>query len=383
MVGIKMTTPSMTTSEATKVDVKEMVGIKMTTPSMTTSEVKYTAGSFVGKDLTWWNSQIHARGREVAVGMFWEDFKTLTREEFCSCNEMQKLETELWNHAMVGAGHAAYTDRMVIVIIGKLDQQKMNVLTSSEFHDACSEHVFQGLNCNAHFNHRSVDDFKMDRLARIYLSEIIAKHDVPILIISDRDSRFTSRFWQSMQETLGTRKGLVRFGKKRKLAPRFFGPFEITEQIGPVAYRRRLPEELNGVHDTFNVSNLKKYLADPTLQVPLDKIRVDAKLNFMEEPVEILEREFKKLKRSRIAIVKKWEMIVIDFVTKLPRTSSRHDTLWVIVNRLTKSAHFISMREDYKMDRLTRLYLNDIVARHGVSILIISDCDCRFTSRFL
>ncbi|GJR13385.1 putative reverse transcriptase domain-containing protein [Tanacetum coccineum] len=67
-----------------------------------------------------------------------------------------------------------------------------------------------------------------------------------------------------------------------------------------------LPEELDGVHDTFHVSNLKKCLADPTLQVPLDEIRVDAKLNFMEEPVEILEREFKKLKRSRIAIVKVW-----------------------------------------------------------------------------
>ncbi|GKA10584.1 hypothetical protein Tco_0690017, partial [Tanacetum coccineum] len=65
-----------------------------------------------------------------------------------------------------------------------------------------------------------------------------------------------------------------------------------------------LPEELNGVHDTFHVSNLKKCLADPTLQVPLDEIQVDAKLNFMEEPVEILERGFKKLKRSRIAIVK-------------------------------------------------------------------------------
>ncbi|GJZ41241.1 putative reverse transcriptase domain-containing protein [Tanacetum coccineum] len=63
-------------------------------------------------------------------------------------------------------------------------------------------------------------------------------------------------------------------------------------------------EELNGVHDTFHVSNLEKCLADPTLQVPLDEIRVDAKLNFVEEPVEILEMEFKNLKRSRIAIVK-------------------------------------------------------------------------------
>ncbi|GKF70836.1 putative reverse transcriptase domain-containing protein, partial [Tanacetum coccineum] len=173
------------------------------------------------------------------------------------------------------------------------------------------------------------------------------------------DSRFTSRFWQSMQEALGTRldmsmtyhpqtdgpelvqettekisqikdrlkaardhqksyadkrmkplefsvsdyvllkvspwKGVVHFGKKEKLAPRFVGPFEIIEKVGHVAYRLDFPEELNGVHDTFHMSNLKKCLAHPTLQVPSDEIRVDAKLNFMEEPVEILEREFKKL----------------------------------------------------------------------------------------
>ncbi|GJY71990.1 reverse transcriptase domain-containing protein [Tanacetum coccineum] len=74
-------------------------------------KVKYTAGLFVGKALTWWNSQIHTRGREATVGMSLEDFKTLTREEFCPSNEMQKLETELWNHTMVGADHSAYTDR--------------------------------------------------------------------------------------------------------------------------------------------------------------------------------------------------------------------------------------------------------------------------------
>ncbi|GKA25939.1 putative reverse transcriptase domain-containing protein [Tanacetum coccineum] len=99
-------------------------------------------------------------------------------------------------------------------------------------------------------------------------------------------------------------KGVVRFVNKGKLAPRFVGPYEIIKKVGSVAYRLDLPEELNGVHDTFHVSNLKKCLADPTLQVPLDEIRVDDKLNFMEELVEILEREFKKLKRSRIANVK-------------------------------------------------------------------------------
>ncbi|GKA54570.1 reverse transcriptase domain-containing protein, partial [Tanacetum coccineum] len=194
-------------------------------------------------------------------------------------------------------------------------------------------------------------DYKMDRLARLYLNEIVARHGVPISIIYDRDSQFTLRFWQSMQEALGTRgiwdvhlplvefsynnsyhssaevgegqligpelvqettekisqikdrlkvardhqksyadkrrkplefsvgdhvllkvshwKCVVRFGKRGKLPPRFVGPYEIIKKVGSVAYRLDLPEELNGVHDTFHV-----------------------------------EREFKKLKRSRIAIVK-------------------------------------------------------------------------------
>ncbi|GJR48355.1 putative reverse transcriptase domain-containing protein [Tanacetum coccineum] len=284
------------------------------------------------------------------------------------------------------------------------------------------------------------EDYKMDRLARLYMNKIVARHGVPISIISDRDSRFTSRFCQSMQEALRTHldmstayhpqtdgqsertiqnledmlracvldfgvswdvhlslvefsynnsyhssvrcapfealygrkcrspimwaevgegeligpelvqettekisqikdrlkaardrqksyadkrrkplefstgdyvllkvspwKSVVRFGKKGKLAPRFIGPFEIVEKVGLVAYQLDLPKEFNGVHDTFHVSNLKKCLADPTLQVPLDEIQVDAKLNFVEEPMEILEREFKKLKRSKIVIVK-------------------------------------------------------------------------------
>ncbi|GKB19742.1 putative reverse transcriptase domain-containing protein [Tanacetum coccineum] len=76
------------------------------------------------------------------------------------------------------------------------------------------------------------------------------------------------------------------------------------------------------------------------------------------------------------------EYVAMDFVTKLSRTSNGHDTICVIVDRLTKSAHFLPKREDYKMERLARLYLNEIVARHGVPILIISDHDSRFTLRF-
>ncbi|GKC75693.1 hypothetical protein Tco_1126467, partial [Tanacetum coccineum] len=102
-------------------------------------------------------------------------------------------------------------------------------------------------------------------------------------------------------------KGVVHFGKKGKLAPRYVGTFEILERISLVAYRLRLPEELSSVHDTFHVSNLKKCLADANLYVPLDEIKVDKTLSFVEEPVEIMDREIKKLKRRKIALVKvKW-----------------------------------------------------------------------------
>ncbi|GJX65988.1 putative reverse transcriptase domain-containing protein [Tanacetum coccineum] len=78
----------------------------------------------------------------------------------------------------------------------------------------------------------------------------------------------------------------------------------------------------------------------------------------------------------------KWEKITMDFITRLPRTSSGHDAIWVIADQLTKSAHFLAILEDYKMERLARLYINEIVARHGVPVSIISDCDSRFISRF-
>ncbi|GKB83584.1 putative reverse transcriptase domain-containing protein [Tanacetum coccineum] len=99
-------------------------------------------------------------------------------------------------------------------------------------------------------------------------------------------------------------KGVMHFGKKGKLAPRYVGPFEILERIGPVAYRLRLPQELSGVHDTFHVSNLKKCLADANFHVPLGEVKIDKTLRFVKEPVVITDREVKKLKCSRIPIVK-------------------------------------------------------------------------------
>ena len=78
----------------------------------------------------------------------------------------------------------------------------------------------------------------------------------------------------------------------------------------------------------------------------------------------------------------KWDNITMDFVLGFPLTQQKHDSVWVIVDRLTKSAHFIPVRIDYSMDRLAELYVDEIVRLHGVSLSIVLDRDLRFTSRF-
>jgi hypothetical protein len=103
-------------------------------------------------------------------------------------------------------------------------------------------------------------------------------------------------------------KGVVRFGRKGKLAPHYVGPFKILKRIGPVAYELDLPTELNKVHPVFHVSNLKKCLADGNLHVPLEDIQIDEKMQFVEKPLEIADRQEKQLKRSRIPLVKvRWQ----------------------------------------------------------------------------
>ncbi|GKE61360.1 hypothetical protein Tco_1511727 [Tanacetum coccineum] len=99
-------------------------------------------------------------------------------------------------------------------------------------------------------------------------------------------------------------KGVIRFGKRGKLNPRYVGPFKVLEKVREVAYKLELPEEPSMVHNTFHVSNLKKCYADEPLAVLLDGLHFDDKLQFVEEPVEITDHEVKRLKRSRIPLVK-------------------------------------------------------------------------------
>ncbi|KAI3682963.1 hypothetical protein L1987_83374 [Smallanthus sonchifolius] len=99
-------------------------------------------------------------------------------------------------------------------------------------------------------------------------------------------------------------KGVIRFRKRGKLNPRYVGPFKIMKRVGPVAYQLDLLEGLSGVHNVFHVSNLKKCLADESLAVSLEELHIDEQLCFIEEPVEIMDREVKTLKHSKIPIVR-------------------------------------------------------------------------------
>ncbi|GJU66930.1 hypothetical protein Tco_1253189 [Tanacetum coccineum] len=99
-------------------------------------------------------------------------------------------------------------------------------------------------------------------------------------------------------------KGVVHFGKRGKLNPRYVGPFKLLEKVRAIAYKLELPQELSRVHNTFHVSNLKKCYVDEPSVVPLDGLHIDDKIHFVEEPIEIMDREVKRLRQSRVPIVK-------------------------------------------------------------------------------
>ncbi|KAD4888319.1 hypothetical protein E3N88_20392 [Mikania micrantha] len=186
-----------------------------------------------------------------------------------------------------------------------------------------------------HFEHVSMTMTIAGRLA--YRLELVHKTTKKIAQIHnrmaaarDRQKSYAEKRRKPLEFQMGDRvlikvspwKGVIRFGKLGKLNPRYIGPFEITKRIGPVTYELQLPQELSSVHNVFHVSNLKKCLSNETLAIPLEEIQIDEQLHFVEEPVEIMDREIKKLKLSKIPNVKE-PIAVRDGPTGVPVASTQ------------------------------------------------------------
>nr|GFB05835.1 retrotransposon protein, putative, Ty3-gypsy subclass [Tanacetum cinerariifolium] len=144
--------------------------------------------------------------------------------------------------------------------------------------------IVDRLTKSAHFLPKKKTD-SIEKLAELYLKEIVCKHGVLVSVISDRDK---FEVGDKVMLKVSPWRGVIRFGKRGKLSPRFIGPFKVIERIGPVAYKLKLPDKLRGIHDTFHVSNLKRCFVNEDVVIPLDEVQLDDKLHFVEEPVEIM-----------------------------------------------------------------------------------------------
>ncbi|GJS17480.1 putative reverse transcriptase domain-containing protein [Tanacetum coccineum] len=150
----------------------------------------------------------------------------------------------------------------------------------------------------------------LEDMLRAYVLDFVKNWDrhLPLVEFSYNNSYHTSikaaSFAALVMLKVSPWKGVVRFDKRGKLNPRYVGPFKVIERVETVAYKLELPQQLSRFHSTFHVSNLKKCMSDESLVIPLEELRVDDKLHFVEEPVEVMDHEIKQLKRSRIPIIK-------------------------------------------------------------------------------
>ncbi|GJW24139.1 putative nucleotidyltransferase, ribonuclease H [Tanacetum coccineum] len=299
--------------------------------------------------------------------------------------------------------------------------------------------IVDHLTKSSHFFPMREDDM-LEKLTRQYLKEVVSRQGVPVSILSDlKDSQLTvpeiihettekivpiknriqaARDRQKsyadvrqkpLEFQVGDKvmlkvspwKGVIRFGKRGKLNPRYIIPFKIIAKVETVAYRQN-SSSVNWIPCFVDLRALimhESYKSKYSIHPGSDKIYQDLKKLYwwpnMKAEIATYVSKYLTYAKVKIEYPKpsgllvqletpqwKWENITMDFVTKLPKTTASQDTIRVIVDRLTKSAHFLPMWEDDTLEKLTRQYLKDVVSRHGVPVSIISDHDGRFTSHF-
>nr|GEV67847.1 putative reverse transcriptase domain-containing protein [Tanacetum cinerariifolium] len=241
------------------------------------NQIKFATCTLFGNALTWWNSHIKTVGHDVAYTMTWKNLKKKMTDKYCLRGEIKQLEVEMWNLKVKG------TDVVMPFGLTNVPVVFMDLLNW----------VYKPY---------------LDKFVIVFIEDILIysknnkKHEEHLKAILEF-LRKRSCMLNSLNVNFGFPRGRTLW-KTRKLNPRYVGPFKVLGKFRTVAYKLELPQELSRVHNMFHVSNLKKCYADEPLVVLLDGLLIDDKVYFVEEPIEIMDREVKRLKRSRILIVK-------------------------------------------------------------------------------
>ncbi|GKD04886.1 putative reverse transcriptase domain-containing protein [Tanacetum coccineum] len=341
-------------------------------------KVMFAASTFDGRALTWWNGNVHTLGLVNANRIPWTEFKTMMTTEYCPATEIQRMEQERWTLTLKGDDIDAYNNcfhELALMCPELVPTEKKKI-----------ERYVRG------FPERIKGNITSSKLATLHNAINMARELVE-QAVQGRAARIgesNKRKWEDHQRNTNNNNNNNNNNRNRN---NNYHQQQNRRQETARAYTAAPAQWLRGLEKHFerrddggiyffdriwipSVGGVRKLIMDEahtsrySIHPGADKMYYDLR-DLYWWPGLLQQPEIPEWK---------WEKITMDLVTKLPRSSSGYDAIWVIVNRLTKSAHFLPIREDYKTEKLARIYINEIVARHDVPVSIISDRDGRFAS---
>ncbi|GJT35716.1 putative reverse transcriptase domain-containing protein [Tanacetum coccineum] len=397
------------------------------------NQVKFSTCTLLASALTWWNSHVMTVTHDVAYSMTWVDLRKKMTDKYCPRNEMKKLEAELWNLKVIGTGEKKPING-TLTPMRKCNYHQTRVPCAPKCHKCNKVGHFardcrSAGNANNANNHRGTGSSQKSTCFECGVQGHFKRECPKLKNNKNRGNQVLEMIGHRPKICFGTCKGQTRLGllkqhpcmtlTKERDQPEIRAYFMtiawiFQQKIQIAQTEARKPGERTSKTKGINVGGMLvenaknpeairteklEPRADGTLclngrsWLPLfmAELRLDhARANIATYVSRCLTCAKVKAEHQRPSglLVQpkipewKWDNITMDFVTKLPKSSQGYDTIWVIVDRLTKSAIFTPMRETDPMDKLARMYLKEVVTRHGIPVSIICDRDPRFASNF-